>query len=86
MTVSPEEYAKVFAISPSEWYKHIYDRFFDRVIDNSKILSVTGMKREDFMPLEKGLELELNAIRGKHIWSPNRYNDSMDTYLESIQK
>lgn len=86
MTVSPEEYAKIIAISPSDWYKHIYDRFFDRVIDNSKILSVTGMKREDFTPLREGLARELNAIRGKHIWSPNRYSDSMDAYLAGIKK
>ena len=86
MTVSPEEYAKVFAASPSQWYKLIYDRFFDRVIDNSKILGVTGMKREDFIPLEKGLEMELNSIRGKHVWEPNQYSDSMDAYLAGIQK
>lgn len=86
MTVSPEEYAKVFAISPSEWYKHLYDRFFDRVIDNSKILAVTGMKKEDFTPLARGLELELSRIRGKHVWTPNKYSDSMDAYLQSIGK
>lgn len=86
MTVSPEEYAKVFAISPSEWYKHIYDRFFDRVIDNSKILAVTGMRREDFLPLREGLARELNSIRDRHIWTPNKYSDSMDTYLASIGK
>ena len=86
MTVSPEEYAKVFAISPSEWYKHIYDRFFDRLIDNSKILAVTGMRREDFLPLREGLARELNSIRGRHIWTPNKYSDSMDTYLASIGK
>ena len=84
MTVSREEYAKVFAISPAEWYKHLYDRFFDRVIDNSKLLRVTGLRREDFMPLAQGLAHELNTIRDRHIWQPNKYSISMDAYLESI--
>lgn len=36
-----------------------YDRMFDRVVDNSKILAVTGMKQEDMMPLYDGLKMEL---------------------------
>ncbi len=39
-----------------------YDRFFDRRIDNSKILSVTGLKNEDFTSIRDGVRLELKKI------------------------
>ena len=42
-----------------------YDRLFDRRIDNSKILAATGLKSEDFTPLEDGIKIELEKVR-KH--------------------
>lgn len=39
-----------------------YDRMFDRVIGNSKILRATGIKRSELMPLEEGLRIELNRF------------------------
>lgn len=47
-------------------YQLIYDRLFDRIIDNSKILGATGMKQEELMPLYKGLELEINRCPKDH--------------------
>ena len=38
----------------------VYDRLFDRIIDNSKILSVTGMKQENLMKLYDGLKYEIS--------------------------
>lgn len=40
-----------------EW-QLIYDRCFTRVMDNSKILAVTGLTQESLMPLRRGLETE----------------------------
>lgn len=59
-----------------------YDRCYNRVIDNEKILKATNRKASDFMPLEQGLTMELenydNAI----------YNvcadERMDRLLEKI--
>ena len=39
-------------------YQLIYDRCFTRVMDNSKILAVTGLTQESLMPLRRGLETE----------------------------
>ena len=39
-----------------------YDRLFDRYIDNSKILSVTGLKKSDFLPLKDGIRIELEKL------------------------
>ena len=40
----------------------IYDRFFDRRIDNSKILSVTGLTNDDFLSIKDGIGIELAKI------------------------
>jgi len=40
-----------------EW-QLVYDRCFTRVMDNSKILAVTGLTQESLMPLRCGLETE----------------------------
>lgn len=44
-------------------YQIKYDRMLDRVIDNSKILSVTGLSQSDLLPLETGLTMELQQFR-----------------------
>ena len=39
-----------------------YDRMFNRVLDNSKVLSVTGLRQEDFIFLREGLTRELTQF------------------------
>ena len=39
-----------------------YDRMYDRVVDNSKILAVSGLAQSDFMPLKEGLTRELESF------------------------
>jgi len=46
----------------SKWML-IYDRMFDRKIDNSKILAATGLKREDFTTIREGVSAELAKLR-----------------------
>lgn len=40
-----------------------YDRLYSRKIDNSKILEATGLKKEDFVSIEDGIKIELEAIK-----------------------
>lgn len=60
-----------------------YDRCYDRVINNEKILKATNRKASDFMPLEQGLKMELdkydNSIFNKEI------NEKMDKLLEKCR-
>lgn len=42
-----------------------YDRMYDREIDNSKILRVTGLEPEDFTPIRKGIQIELENYRNE---------------------
>jgi len=41
-----------------------YDRMFDRVVDNSKILAISGLDQSDLMPLSEGLSKELEQFLG----------------------
>lgn len=58
--VSTEEY--LFATNNFNYYALIYDRLFDRNIDNSKILKATGLKNSDFLPIKEGLKIELELL------------------------
>ncbi len=58
-----------------------YDRLFDRVMDNSKILALTGMKQQDLMPLYDGLKYEINRIPADFQW---KVRESMDLYLAKL--
>lgn len=60
-------------IDTEEWLSHpkyvhndrwaaVYDRFYDRETDNSKVMKLTGLKKEDFTSIKEGLEIELKKI------------------------
>lgn len=59
-------------------YQILYDRMYDRVIDNSKILEVTGLKQEQLTGIQEGLERELRVYLSSydnevHFISPGRH-------------
>lgn len=58
----------------------LYDRLFHRVINNSKILNISGLKQEQLMPLKKGLKMELDALPKDYEWPYTPINDRMDHY------
>ena len=60
----------------------IYDRYFDRIMDNSKILNIAGMTQSELMPLEKGLALEFDAFPKNIVWGPCESYERMDKFLD----
>ena len=54
--ISTEDYLKILGGDNRIRYQLDYDRLFNRVIDNSKILRVTGLKQENFISLRDGLQ------------------------------
>ena len=44
------------------YWAAVYDRFFDRRIDCSKVLRVTGLAKEDFLSIKEGIKTELSKI------------------------
>lgn len=57
--VDTERYCKENVTDDGHRWRLFYDRFFDRRIDNSKILAATGLKPQDFTSIEEGLRIEL---------------------------
>ena len=67
-------------IPNGNWYQLIYDRLFDRVMDNSKILGVTGMKQSELTGLYDGLKRELAGVTAETFkYGPS--SELMDAYL-----
>lgn len=44
-------------------YQTVYDRMFDRAMDNTKVLRATGLSQADLTPLETGLTAELEDFK-----------------------
>lgn len=62
-----------------------HDRYFNRRIDNSKLLKDTGLKQEDFMPTEKGLAMELAGVTvDTELEDDGGQNERMDKFLETL--
>ncbi|MBQ8407569.1 MAG: NAD-dependent epimerase/dehydratase family protein [Clostridia bacterium] len=68
----------------AEWQLY-FDRCFTRIIDNSKILEIAGMKQSELMPLYEGLKRELTALPADTVIPSNHVNKAMDAYLEMIK-
>ncbi len=66
-------------------YQLKYDRFFDRVIGNSKILNATGMKQSELMGLREGLAHEIAALPKGYVWQETAVNTRMDEYLKNLK-
>ena len=60
--VSNDDYISAIGGHIGSYRQLWYDRLFDRIIDNSKILDVTGMKQEELMPLKEGLRYEISKL------------------------
>lgn len=77
-----EDYLQIMGGANSARYQLAYDRLFERIVDNSKVLRVTGLKQADFMPLRRGLEKELSALPKNVTWSDaSAVWQRMDDYL-----
>jgi len=62
-------------------YQLIYDRLFDRIMDNSKVLEVTGMKQSELTTLYDGLKRELAGVNAD-TFVEAKNSPIMDQYLK----
>ena len=60
--VSNDEYISAINGHIGHYRQLWYDRLFDRIVDNTKILDATGMKQSDLMPLKEGLRYEISKL------------------------
>jgi len=61
--IDTEEFIESTPQVKKEPWMLLYDRLYDRHIDNSKVLKLTGMKAEDFLPIKEGIKIEYNKIK-----------------------
>lgn len=85
ITVDTDTYLNIIAPdNPHARRQLIYDRYYDRIMDNSKILNITAMKQDELMPLEKGLAMEFNAFPKDTQWEHSDAYIRMDAFLNKI--
>ncbi len=83
--VPKEDYLQLFCDNPGVLYNRWqleYDRLFDRIMDNSKVLAATGMEQSGLTPLYDGLEREISRCPKDTVWPVWRINAEMDGYLK----
>ena len=83
--VDKEDYLKILNPDPyciNRRWQLEYARLFDRIVDNSKVLAVTGMKQSELMPLYDGLKMEISRTPKDYPW---RNNQLMDDYLAAMK-
>lgn len=61
--VDMETYREDDKMSQNFYWALLYDRLFDRKIDNTKVLKATGLGPADFLSVREGLMLELAKIK-----------------------
>lgn len=89
--VDTEEYLRILNPDADEKVFHwqlLYDRLFDRVMDNRRILAATGMEQKSLKPLYDGLKMEIAKLGGTfpELTPYQRQCDErMDLLLREIQ-
>lgn len=83
--VDKEDYIRILQPDPynfgARWQLE-YDRLFDRIMDNSKVLAATGISQSELTPLYDGLEREISRCPKDYPWPVNR---RMDDYLAAMR-
>lgn len=85
ITVDTETYLNM--LSPGNIFVRqqlTHDRYFNRMVDNTKLLNATGLKQSDFMPLEEGLKTELAKATIENTVGDMVVNARMDEYLKNM--
>ena len=73
-------------------WRLMYDRVYDRICDNSKILRDTGLSQKDFMPIKEALKKELSSLPEDDSWCHysvasiiyDQINRKMDSYVAEL--
>ncbi len=82
--VDKEDYLKILdpAVPNAARWQLEYARLFRRITDNSKMLSVTGLKQSDFMTLYDALKMMIDAVPEGYEFPETDAGHRMDAYLE----
>lgn len=83
--VDKEDYLKILSpeVSLNVRWQLEYARLFRRITDNSKVLALTGLKQEEFIPMYDGLKLEIGNIPKDYVPADTEIGLRMDEYIKS---
>ncbi|MBE7033957.1 MAG: NAD-dependent epimerase/dehydratase family protein [Ruminococcaceae bacterium] len=87
ITVDDDTYVSLVASeawAPYARQQLTHDRCLNRVVDNSKILALMGVKQEDLMPLYEGIKKEFSQMTVEKIGCNEAINQRMDEYLAAL--
>jgi len=82
--VDAEDFLRVRNPRPAtqnDRWQLVYDRLYDRIIDNTKILDTVGAAQSELKPLYAGLEYEISRCPRDVVWKDNPV---MDDYLKGL--
>lgn len=83
--VDKEDYLRIINPIPGAIgarYQLEYARMARRITDNSKMLAVTGLKQEEFMPLYDALKMMYDAMPEGYVFAETEVGARMDEYLK----
>ena len=63
-------------------YQVMYDRMYNRTMDNTKVLEATGLSQSDFISLRSGLNLEVSRFIKKPIF--NNSDEALNSRIDNI--
>lgn len=66
--IPTEDYLNFFGNKPVNRWQLYYDRCMNRVMDNSKILNITGIEEKDIISLRDGLEKSIKEAAESTSW------------------
>ena len=84
IAVGIDDFLSIQSDEPYDNYrwKLIYDRIYDRVVDNRKILNITGLKQSELKPLYLGLKESLDELDKNKVFGNMEYSQRMDVFIE----
>ena len=84
ITVDDETFLNITAKGATYAVQQLkYDRCFDRIVDNSKILSLCNMKQSELISLKEGLKKELAGVTVETVGRNKEINERMDKFLKT---
>ncbi len=81
-----QDYLNFFGNKQANRWQLMYDRCMQRVMDNSKVLSVTGMKQEDFLSIRDGIERMIREVPEDRQWSEYTQLLNVDAAMDAYTK
>lgn len=86
VTVDTDTFLRFFDNRWDTRYALLYDRCARRILDNSKILEVTGLKQSDLTPLKEGLAREYRMLPEDKWWPMATLDMEVDQRMNDYLK